>query len=345
VNKPAQSGLSHCAQLYARAIAQPFIAEAGVCIPTSGAASRPSQKVRSISRFVASVGTTRFGYCLITPCMANDGISYLYSTAASTVATASPVINLPGPSPIGTGYSPIQSLPYDRAKLVDGSAVASPSVKGRIVSYGVRWRYIGTELERGGRVYCLVHPDHDNLYGTDFAQLGQYKECLTFDVTRKWSESVVFSNTSVECNYPEGHQLGNTAGEELINLYPMSSGQYLISGTASTVGSVCGGAPMAVVFDGTPGNQFEFEVVVHVEYVGVATQSMLTKSHADSLGFTIVQESANALGMARQYVTNQALAYAKNQAMAMASQTTLSPGMKMGVAALKEGVKYLSLVA
>jgi hypothetical protein len=78
---------------------------------------------------------------------------------------------------------------------------------------------------------------------------------------------------------------------------------------------------MAIVFDGTAGNLYEFEIVAHVEYVGTITQSMLTKSHADPVGFSVVQEAANGLGLARQYIANQASAMASGLMSAAASQT------------------------
>jgi hypothetical protein len=159
--------------------------------------------------------------------------------------------------------------------------------------------------------------------------LGAFKECLTTHCSRSWTEQVVFSNTSTEVDYPVNNlTFANSiatpaAQEELLTTYTMSSCQFLSNAVASpyTAGTVIGGAPMAIVFDGTAGNLYEFEIVAHVEYVGTITQSMLTKSHADPVGFSVVQEAANGLGLARQYIANQASAMASGLMSAAASQT------------------------
>jgi len=103
----------------------------------------------------------------------------------------------------------------------------------------------------------------------------------------------------------------------------LSSNEFLSqAGTATwTSGSVVGGAPLAIVFDGEVGNQFEFEIVAHIEFIGSLTQSMLTKSHSDPVGFGVVQEAGSSLGMARQYITNQASAMMKGLISAAGSQT------------------------
>jgi hypothetical protein len=313
----------------------------GVCIPSGSGPSRPSQKVRTIGRFIGTVGASQFGFALITPCLSNDGFCATYSTSLFSVSQAAPY-GLPTNEYSQTSLS---GLPYTKANFTSGNEFLTGGVHGRIVSFGVRWRYIGTELQRSGRVYSLVHPDHDNLYGASFTSLGAYKECLTTQCSRQWTEQVVFSNTSTEVDYPINNltfanSVANVAAqEELVTTYPLSSMQFLTNATAApyTPTSVVGGAPMCIVFDGTAGNQYEFEVVAHVEYVGSITQSMLTKSHADPVGFSVVQEAANGLGLARQYLANQASAMLSGLSIAAQSQT----GIEIRNAALGMASKSL----
>lgn len=323
--------LSECAANYAKAISNPFSTQVGVCIPTSSGIVRPSMKVRAITRFVASVGTNTsgpLGYALFMPTVANNCTTVLYSDAGSNLTSASPALP-PGP---GVQFVTLTSLPYRKTDFLGGTPFTSPSVQGRIVSYGVRFRYIGTELNKGGRMYCLVEPDHDNLYGAGFQSLGNYKECICLPVSRTWQEMVVCSQSSTEVDYPQNQYAlaassvaGVTADacEELLSCYPLSQMQFL-SATAANALSVVGGAPLAILFDGMAGNTFEFEVVTHVEYVGSISQSMLTESHADSQGFSIVQNTAGRVNQMRaespSYMS-QAKAFASGMADSVASQT------------------------
>jgi len=323
--------LSDCAKHYAKAIANPFSTQVGVCIPTASGIVRPSMKVRAITRFVASVGTNSsgpLGYALFMPTVASDCITVLYSDAGSTLTSASPALP-PGP---GVQFVNFSSLPYRKTDFVNGDSFSPSRVQGRIVSYGIRFRYIGTELNKGGRMYALVEPDHDNLYGAGFNSLGVYKECICLPVTRSWQELVICSQSSTEVDYPQNqYALAATAAasvtpqacEELLSCYPLSQMQFL-SATAANALSVVGGAPMAIVFDGVAGNTFEFEVVTHVEYVGNISQSMLTESHADSQGFSIVQNTAGRVNQMRaespSYMS-QAKAFASGLADSVASQS------------------------
>jgi len=180
----AGTGLSHCSSLYAMSIARPFQQMEGVCIPSGSGPSRPSQKTRSITRFIATVGADAFGFALISPAIANDSICALYSHASYSSSQAAPY-GLPTSE---YGYATMPSLPFGKTLFTSGTEFNTAGVHGRIVSYGVRWRYIGSELKRSGRCYSLVHPDHGNLYGCSFTSLGGYKECLTTTTTREWTE-------------------------------------------------------------------------------------------------------------------------------------------------------------
>lgn len=327
--------LSHCATLYANAIANPFSAEEGVCIPSSTGIVRPSQKARSHGRFIAEVGAS-VGFAIFAPSLANDKWNVFYTRTNFTGTTADFIL---GTTP-GVDASTLASLPYRSTDFTSGTSFTGGRVQGRIVSYGIRWRYIGTELNKGGRVYCLVHPDHDNLYGTQFSVMGNFKECITLPVSRSWQETCIFSQTAVETNYPAGqYALNNTSAstitqdamEELQVLYPLSQNQFLSSNyiTANSTGltGLVGGAPVAVFFDGVEGNQFEFEVIQHSEFIGTTTQSMLTKSHSDALGYTTVQQAASTLAIKRG--ANSALSQAKAFASGLSESVATQSGFTM----------------
>lgn len=347
-SQPRSQGfqLAHCSKLYAQAIGRPFATSEGVCIPSGSGPSRPSQKVRSTLRFVASVGSTasNFGFVLISPSLANDNVCVTHSNA-SYAATTTAFYNQPA-----SEYTQLSlPLPYRKAELKSGDGFSSTaSVQGRIVSLGVRWRYVGTELNRGGRTYALTHPDHDNLYGCSFASLGAFRETISSPPSRTWSEAVVYSNTAAECDYPRGLSaiyssstvvVTQEAQEELTCCYPLSSQQFMSSDIAApyTANSVVGGAPLAIVFDGINAVAFEFEVVIHVEYIGRSTQSFMTKSHSDPVGTAVVLEAANGMGLVRQY--------GMSQANALMAGITAAAKTQSGQAVKQAGMQWLSAKA
>lgn len=334
--------LSPCAALYANAIANPFSVEEGVCIPSSSSLMRPSQKVRSHMRFVAAVGKS-IGFAIFSPCLANNKYTVHYTNSSFAGTNMDFLLGTTG----GMNAARMTTLPYTLGEFTDGSVFNGARVQGRIVSYGIRWRYIGTELNKGGRLYCLVHPDHDNLYGNDFSTLGSFKECLTLPCSRSWQETCIFSQSASETNYPMAqYALNNSAAtvvsqdamEELQAIYPLSQMQFLhntyVTPNSTGVTGLCGGGPVAIVFDGVEGNQYEFEVIQHTEFIGYITQSMLTKSHADSVGFAAVQQAASTLSIKRgaNSTLTQAKAFASGMGESIASQSGFTMKKAGGVA-------------
>ena len=141
--------LSECAARYACAIGAPFSAGAiGACVPSFPA--RPSFKVHSRINGTFSIGTAGVGYIGVAPCVSNSQrcIYYTGSTFTGTTLMVS-----------GTGVNAITntSNPYASGAFVPASQ-ATDAMTARIISVGLRIRYTGTELNRGGIVYGLVHP-------------------------------------------------------------------------------------------------------------------------------------------------------------------------------------------
>jgi hypothetical protein len=327
--------LSHCASLYAQAISEPFNVSDGACIPTSNSLVKPSQKVRAHARFIAAVGRN-IGFALFSPCLANDKKTVHFTNSSFTGTTMEFTLGSTG----GMEGANLSTLPYSLTSFTSGNIFSGSTVQGRIVSYGVRWRYIGTELNKGGRVYCLTHPDHDNLYAADFATLGAYKECITLPVSRSWQETSVFSQSATETNYPETqYALNNNttttvsadALEDLLAVYPLSQMQFLSTGyiaaNSGSNSSVVGGAPLAIIFDGVEGNTFEFEIVAHIEYIGRVAQPFVTKSHADAVGFNTVQAAASSINVKRG--SRSGLTHAKAFASGMGDSIASQSGMTM----------------
>lgn len=312
-------GLSHCAMKYALAIADPWNIDArGACIPRHP--SRPSQKVTSFTRFTVTIGTNGLGFVNVMPCLANDERIAYASTSTFAATTFSSVTS----TTTGVSSYLMTNLPYPQSNFVSTGATISPNTAGRIVSFGVSWQYTGTVSNMGGLAYALVHPDHNNL-NDDAAGIPNYAETqiIRNDNKRHWLGAS--SLDDVECSYSEGHTSNGAVRVKGGTVYPYSNGEF-----HNTVdGNSVGGAPMAVWFTGAAGNTFEVELIGHYEFVGKATQAVLSPSHSDSVGFEVVQNAAARLPSMSQ--TNPTAP--RKSLMSQALQTVgreLAPVVRLG---------------
>lgn len=135
----------------------------------------------------------------------------------------------------------------------------APSAQYRVVSAGLRIRYSGTELNKGGTIRALQHPNHDSIIGLTAAQIEGYVQSKRFPVTREWSH-VVYCPLTDSYNTQTG------------------SGGFV--------------APYAVPFQGflvssTSGNEFEFEYVVNYEVSGRNVRGQ-TVCFKDPVGYAAI---------------------------------------------------------
>lgn len=272
--RPTEPGISECALKYAHAIADPWSPEAlGACVPCPPV--RNSQKVRAFSRYTAIVGSSGVGFAFLTPTISKTNASVITSTGAFTGALFSTVTIAAG------GYIPavIGSIPYTATQVTNSAGTAPSDATCRIVAAGLAWQYTGTVSNMSGVCYSLCHPDHGNLNGEDFST---YSETTVqrVDSGRHWV--TIHGMNSDETRFGIG--TGNGIG----HFYPMSSSElFFPSGDADL-----GGSPVGVWFTGTPNSTFLIEAVVHLEYAGQLVQSIATPSHADAVGFDVVQQAA-----------------------------------------------------
>lgn len=288
-NRNNREMLTKCAADYAFAIGSPFHPRAvGACVPTFPA--RISQKVTSKITLQVIVGSANFGYILVSPALANDVKGYYYTGAYYTGTTVTST---------GTGISSgsFNNLPYAAASFVDGTSSANSSVSGRIVSCGIRARYVGTTLNQSGTVYGLVSPDHGNLNGVNLQQVTAYRETFSRPCSRSWSDLTISAIEQSECEYPDASTyvaLGNTNLEYLTMMYPFSQ-QTAIEGTTLDSGA----APMIMLFTGYAGNAYEVELILHAEYVGRVCNPAATRSHSDQAGLSKIIDAAGAAPLLR----------------------------------------------
>lgn len=236
------TSLEPCTREYAGSLVNPF-ESAPSCIPYPPAV--PSQKLKLFvkSTFITSAGAVsgqHHGWCAWHPNIINDnstanryfvketGAAYDSSTFTSATDT--------------TGVSERNSTsPYASTDM--GSSDTTTGIAWRVVSAGLRARYIGTELERGGRLVTLHHPDNQDIYGYSLAEVQSYQNCKTYPITRDWVA---------------------------VTYYPNAPGQYDYSNLASHGGFASGAYPLmiGVVAPSETQLTFEYQCFMNVEIIG-----------------------------------------------------------------------------
>lgn len=123
------------------------------------------------------------------------------------------------------------NLPY-----AVGDYGGNGKLESRVVGYALRVRYVGTELNRGGLIVGINEPHGHELAGKSFSDLQLYDKVSSMPVDRKW-KYVVWQPTAL-----------NTPG-------------YINDHIVTPYNS-------AFCLRGLPENEYEYEYVVRVEYIG-----------------------------------------------------------------------------
>jgi hypothetical protein len=209
-------------------------------------------------RGIAAVGSNGFGFVTFAPYAtgATDQVCGYYSGSGyagvtinqDTVAGITALQNAQYP------YTFANTRPY------------------RVVASGLRVRYIGTELNRGGQ--CVVVRASNNfganstLIGADMADLLSRQRTVSLSVDRNWHG----------CNY----------------LAVDNANSYITTSTYSLASE-----QLCVAFTGTAGNQFEFEIITYFEILPTIVSGVLrtvptqTASHSDADGLSHIRNWMN----------------------------------------------------
>jgi hypothetical protein len=162
----------------------------------------------------------------------------------------------------------IEKLPYPTS--VFEAVVGTGGVQARIVGAGLRIRFIGPELARGGQIMALRHPNSNTLHGLTQAQLLSYGNTKVYPVDREW--------TYVNYNPVRPNQYkysGTAASSDPSSAQEWDMG-FLITGTTTSTGAP-GPAP------------FEWEYVTFIEYVGRIDN--ITRTHVDVQAMSMIRNS------------------------------------------------------
>jgi hypothetical protein len=144
--------------------------------------------------------------------------------------------------------------------------IGPQSTAYKVVSHGIRIRYIGTELNRGGQIIGLSDPSHNSLTGRNFANFQAELVSRQFAVGRKWVnvlyKPVLTTDLDMQTVF---NTFSNT------NTDPSFFNGFFIQSAV-------------------PNQPFEFEIYSLFEFQGAGVRGQ-TRSHADSVGFAAIQSA------------------------------------------------------
>lgn len=235
-----------CTIDYLDALCNPFETPAGVCLPAD-IFPMPSQKVKAFSRGTFTLGTSGVGFIIMSPSTASDTSALAFSTATTVMTTGTTIA-----AATNKGYSTFAKLPYTYADVVTNS-----EVQCRLVGAGVRVRYVGTENGRNGS--CIAYEDADHSSIEEYTWLTMLQE------------------NSVKGSRPSGDGSWDASVSYTGPVRPSD----LSFVNDDTPAGTTNASVMGIMVSGVAGDQYAFEAVVHVEYIGSKVPGK-TKTHADA---------------------------------------------------------------
>lgn len=200
----------------------------------------PAQRLKLWARGSLQCSTvTNFGFLLLGTNVANnEGVT----TAHPVLFTSSTYTGVTLVDDAAT--TGVNSINFNSPFAVNDFGTTGISLAVRIVSWGGRVRYTGTELNRGGTIYCLEEPNHSDLDNYNIEQMLKYQRCQAQQVDREWHSVTYQPVLPREFEY----SIDKYANHE--HFHPMAIAIQCPEGTAGV---------------------FEFEVFMNVEAIGNIT--------------------------------------------------------------------------
>jgi hypothetical protein len=196
--------ISDCSRDYARALTNPFTGPLA-CVPISPTVL--SRKLRVFAKGEFRTGTLGVGFIVADP----------YASAANTISSVNSSIatytgltigNLGAVGTVGTS----SNSDYADASFGNGASKA----QYRVVSAGLRVRYIGTNLNMGGTIIAFVDPTSTTIVGRAAADLRAEITSRRLPVNREWStilwRPVLISDYSFSTSLPSSGFIAGTWG-------------------------------------------------------------------------------------------------------------------------------------
>lgn len=224
-----------CVQEYASIVKNPFDYARQACQPVYPC--MPSLKAVAFASGTFEIGTAGFGGALMKPVPSNDEYCVKATDSSYTLST----MEKTGPG--------IQAF-YNNAPFSAGDFHLNEN-EYRPVHTAFRYRYIGTELNRGGISANVVSPHHHDLTTHSLSSVKLFDKARSFPVSRTWKTL-----------------------------------QWLPSRATDRDFAVTGQPdwwPMIVCVESEPGNKFEWEYVTRYEYIGKFVRTKTNTEAAPAL--------------------------------------------------------------
>jgi hypothetical protein len=283
--------LPDCTTSYLRALSDPFRLSELACIPDSHVV--PSKKGKFILRGTGSTGDNTFGYAIMNPFhVANDlmesieagqnlGFGCLAVTNGSAnvgnISTFAGLTTSNGVTAYPLLKSPYALAAFDQSPNGTNNAT-TVGAQARVVGAGLRLRFTGTNLNKGGTAILVRREDGESIYGFSYDQLASRDNTIAKPLGDGWHEITYLPVQPHDYDYCRNGALG----AEPINGDPLSVHATAIVDTRHATG--------ILVRSAAPSQPFDWEYVVHVEFLGKLIDSV-TKSHSDITGMSHVRNA------------------------------------------------------
>lgn len=243
-NRSSGPRVEPCTIEYGVSLVDPFRKDLAPCVPF-GVALR-SQKICVFSEGSFSTGTVGWGGITVYGALVSDA-SCCTTTKPSYSGTFLPAWNTPE-----VDNHQFVNSPYINANLNN-----SLGCEVRLCSLGVRVRYIGTELDRGGLRYAIQHPEHLTVAGLTASDISSFDFRQIDSQTREWTAVCYTPLRQSDYNFTS-----NSSGH---------------STNQPIMGILCESA------DPNKKVTFEYQVVAHFEAIGAIARGK-TISNTDPTG-------------------------------------------------------------
>lgn len=282
-----------CEAKYALACIDPFHPQAeGSCVPKLPARSSYKVSGKIFGTMHMGDSANALGYVVAKPCLANDLDCVAYTEAQATADE----IFTDAQEPVNKlSRVACTDLPVNYNQLVAPDERHGPTARGRIISAGLRVRYIGDQESMNGVLYAYSSPGHESIENMGPDEFKKQMSCRRIPITRKW--------VTVTCSAVEDHELNyssdkfpsylqavtQTTFTDLIDrdniirgvCYPFSNGARVGNTLNEDTNDLKGTPIMGIIYEGTQGKaaKFEFEYIQHTEYAYKIEHQNETMNH------------------------------------------------------------------
>lgn len=345
---------SACDAKYALAICDPFNPLAdGACVPKLPARS----SVKTSARLFGTISTnheTGHAYIAAKPNFTKDLDQLSVSTSSNTSSTSFQTDHHQVVNGKVVNYA-CSDLPWNYGYFVPAKEYEPAYAKGRIVSAGLRIRYIGKQEEMNGVVYAYSSPAHQSIEHMDINELRKQASCRRVPVSREWVTVTCSAIDDDEMDYSRDKNpfLQVLAGQTLDNentvrsvCYPFGDGTRVgpQDGTEEDTNDLKGPPIMGLFIltqTTTQSSQaalFEYEYIVHTEIALRVENPLETPNEVGHNTMKI----ANALNVSKTVggsnVTDA------DQKVGFLNELSKQPGMKGTAQAVSREVGGLALL-